>query len=168
MSRRPIIALGLLSLAACSQAPQDAASGAEVAPDPSEAIIARAKVVVADELSDPDAARFRRVKALREEADQALGSLARWTVCGEVNGKNLMGGYVGYRPFRSHLYDDGDTVAVIRGSDLDDNQMFDANYKVGCEGADPSLIEAAAQGELQKSEEKLRATQEELRRLQGG
>lgn len=158
---RLLIASVLLSLVACSQSPQEAA------PDPSDEIIAQAKVVVADKLSAPDAARFREVTAIREEADQARGSLARWTVCGEVNGKNLHGGYVGYRPFRSHLYDDGDTVAVIRGSDLEDNRMFDANYKVGCEGADPSIIEAAAKDEMQESERKLRAAEERLRRLQG-
>lgn len=47
---------------------------------------------VADTLRDPESARFRNVRVVRK----ADGSDA---LCGELNAKNVYGGYVGYAPF---------------------------------------------------------------------
>lgn len=47
---------------------------------------------VADTLRDPESARFRSVRVIRE----ADGSDA---LCGELNAKNAYGGYIGYEPF---------------------------------------------------------------------
>jgi hypothetical protein len=45
------------------------------------------KAAVADQLKDPDSAKFRKV------------AIVRGSVCGEINAKNSMGGYVGYKRF---------------------------------------------------------------------
>lgn len=47
----------------------------------------RALDAVASQLVDPNSAQFRNVKG------------QRGNICGEVNGKNRMGGYVGFKPF---------------------------------------------------------------------
>jgi hypothetical protein len=47
---------------------------------------------VADTLRDPESARFRHVRVVQD----ADGSDA---LCGELNAKNVYGGYVGYAPF---------------------------------------------------------------------
>ena len=70
--------LVLLSLLCCGLA--DAAPG-------DAALIAKSKAMMADRFNDPDSAKFRKVVVVRG------------TVCGEVNAKNLMGGYVGYKRF---------------------------------------------------------------------
>ena len=67
-----------------------------------------AKEAVAQALRDPGSAQFR--KLTREE----IGNT--WElVCGEVNGKNAFGGYVGFRPFKAmrNLRDDpADTYTI--------------------------------------------------------
>ena len=67
-----------------------------------EQAIEKAKQVVASSLKDPDSAQFRNVRI----ANYMDGKV----VCGEVNGKNSYGGYVGFGPFvastdSSTLYD---------------------------------------------------------------
>ncbi|WP_415289115.1 hypothetical protein RSD66_04185 [Brevundimonas sp. S1H14] len=52
-----------------------------------DARVREAKELVADQLLDPESAEFRNVKA---EGPR---------VCGQVNAKNRMGGYVGYEDF---------------------------------------------------------------------
>lgn len=62
----------------------------EPAPEPREdPAIVSARVIVLDRLKDPESARFRNERAL-EGGER---------VCGEVNAKNAMGGYVGYSAF---------------------------------------------------------------------
>lgn len=56
-----------------------------------EAAIENAKRVVADSLRDPSSAQFRNVRVV----PFGQGSV----ICGEVNGKNAYGGYVGFVPF---------------------------------------------------------------------
>lgn len=58
-------------------------------PDPIRPVgIGRAKKIVADGMRDPEATRFRDVRRGRSGK-----------VCGLVNAKNAMGGYVGYTEF---------------------------------------------------------------------
>lgn len=57
--------------------------------------IAKAQQAVAGSLKDPDSAKFRNV------AVKDFGSLK--VVCGEVNGKNSYGGYVGFKRFVSGI-----------------------------------------------------------------
>ncbi|WP_298698177.1 hypothetical protein [uncultured Brevundimonas sp.] len=71
--------------------------------------IREAEGVVSRELRDPTSAQFRNVRVV----DQVNGSRA---FCGEVNGKNAYGGYVGFEPFvygagRVHIgQDDVDAI----------------------------------------------------------
>lgn len=73
------------------------------------AAIAKVKSDILETMKDPDSATFRRITASSD------GSI----ICGEVNSKNSMGGYVGYKKFISigvgwddfTLYDEtGDTL----------------------------------------------------------
>lgn len=65
--------------------------------------IASAQKAVADSLKDPESARFRNVKV--------KPYLEGHIVCGEVNGKNSYGAYVGFRPFAA-----SPTAAVIQST----------------------------------------------------
>lgn len=56
-----------------------------------DAAVEKAKFVVADSLRDPSSAQFRNVRVV----PFGQGSV----ICGEVNGKNAYGGYVGFVPF---------------------------------------------------------------------
>ena len=51
-------------------------------------------------LIDPDSASFRNVRAI--DMKLADGTTYK-SVCGEVNSKNRMGGYVGFTPFKGHM-----------------------------------------------------------------
>jgi len=93
------VPLLLLCCGLASAAPGDAA------------LIAKSKTMMADRFSDPDSAKFRKVFVIKG------------TVCGEVNAKNLMGGYVGYRRF---VVNEGDAL-VDSGS-----STFDELWDVAC------------------------------------
>lgn len=74
----------------------------EVAKNGSKYVLDAARNNVADLLKDPDSAKFRNVRFVMHEG----GAL----ICGEVNGKNAYGGYVGYKQFlsdsqESEIYD---------------------------------------------------------------
>ncbi|WIX34939.1 hypothetical protein QO259_09975 [Salinicola sp. JS01] len=67
-----------------------------------------AKKAVANQLRDPDSAKFRNVVG-------GQGVNHSDTVCGEVNGKNGFGAYVGYRKFI--YYPDG-TLSISSGQPI--------------------------------------------------
>ncbi|NIZ14724.1 hypothetical protein [Phaeobacter sp. HF9A] len=52
-----------------------------------------AKKLVSEKLRDPEATRFK------PEYNAYKTSSGDFIVCGTLNGKNAMGGYVGYKPF---------------------------------------------------------------------
>ena len=54
-------------------------------------VVESAKVVVANKLKDPESVRFRNVRLVK--------FMNEHVVCGEVNGKNSYGGYVGFSRF---------------------------------------------------------------------
>jgi hypothetical protein len=60
------------------------------------------------QMKDPESARFQNVEYL------GPWSIEEGTLCGEVNMKNAMGGYVGYTRFHSAY---GGSVALIGGDD---------------------------------------------------
>ena len=73
----PLMALALaLALSGCAEASK----------------IKVAKALVAEQLTDPDSAQFRDIEVI----DKGDG---KFVVCGKVNAKNRMGGYVGYEVF---------------------------------------------------------------------
>lgn len=55
--------------------------------------IEQAQKVIADSLRDPSSAQFRNVRMVPYKDGRVI--------CGEVNGKNAYGGYVGFKPFVS-------------------------------------------------------------------
>lgn len=59
--------------------------------DPTKDELAAAQERIAQDLRDPEAARFRNARAY--ETPDGIA------VCGEVNGKNLYGAYVGFQPY---------------------------------------------------------------------
>jgi hypothetical protein len=52
-----------------------------------------------EDLTDPDSAKFRRLTLFDDPENPGLMEL-----CGEVNAKNRMGGYAGYRGFTANGY----------------------------------------------------------------
>jgi hypothetical protein len=59
--------------------------------DSIDRFVNRAKATLTEEFNDPESANFRRLSVTQDKAGR--------TLCGEVNAKNRMGGYVGYRRF---------------------------------------------------------------------
>lgn len=57
------------------------------------AAAAAARDEVTKDLADPESARFRNVRAFQMKPGAAI------IFCGEINAKNQLGGYTGYRPF---------------------------------------------------------------------
>lgn len=60
--------------------------------------VKQAKEAVANQLRDPESAQFRNMTETRKTSLLEHGVV---TVCGEVNGKNAYGGYVGFQRFVS-------------------------------------------------------------------
>ena len=92
--------------------------------------VTKTKERVADEFSDPDSVKFRRL--FISEFVNSKGE-AHLSLCGEVNAKNKMGGYVGYRKFmaneKSALVEPGadeDGMASVR------RQMIELAYPKSC------------------------------------
>lgn len=67
--------------------------------------IETAKRSIEERLLDPSSVQYRNVKAYSENV-----------VCGEVNGKNTMGGYVGYKPF---IYKQNDINLDVSSTEID-------------------------------------------------
>lgn len=62
---------------------------------PASPLIAQAKQTIAAEMIDPSSVQYRNVRTVR----QIVGGKPVTIVCGEVNSKNRMGGYVGFAKF---------------------------------------------------------------------
>lgn len=83
----------------------------------------RAKKLVADQLRDPSSAQFRNV--FRHDG----------TVCGQVNGKNGFGAYVGFRRF--YVYEDAVAIEPDQTSPIapglpPDWKRFDLGWQYNC------------------------------------
>lgn len=74
-------------------------------------LIDQLRAPVLTELKDPDSAIFRNERII------GMWLPKKAILCGEVNAKNAMGGYVGYKPFTSfggQYADIGDSDWMIR------------------------------------------------------
>lgn len=83
--------------------------------------IERAKRVVADDLKDPGSAQFRNVRLVPYGAARVI--------CGEVNGKNSYGGYVGFVRFAAGV-DDAQLASKSlssRYAEIDDASKYGVN-----------------------------------------
>lgn len=72
-------------------------------------IIEAVKDIVREGAFDPDAMKFRNMAVIHLK-------YSRTSVCGEMNGKNRMGGYTGFRPF---VYNgpQADTLTMLKPDD---------------------------------------------------
>lgn len=66
--------------------------------------IDRAREAVAEKLNDPGSAQFRNERSEK----------GGW-VCGEVNGKNAFGGYIGFKRYTVTWMPDGSNVVALEG-----------------------------------------------------
>lgn len=62
--------------------------------------VAQIKATVTRDFNDPGSAQFRNIRAVNVTLD---GGAQEVRVCGEVNGKNLYGAYVGFSGFGGTL-----------------------------------------------------------------
>lgn len=86
--------LAILTLSACYSA-----TAADFAPVSLPSHISEtARQQVRYVLNDPDSAQFRNVRGY-----SFSGPGGGYVVCGEVNGRNRMGGYAGFQPFRTNV-----------------------------------------------------------------
>lgn len=94
--------------------------------------VEKAKERVADELSDPDSAKFRKLY-LSEFVNPNNGQAGLW-LCGEINAKNKMGGYVGYRQFfvKDDLVQINPATENEKSMEGVKQQMFDSAYPKVC------------------------------------
>ena len=67
--------------------------------------IETAKKSIEEHLLDPSSVQYRNVKTYSDNV-----------VCGEMNGKNKMGGYVGYKPF---IYKQDDINLDVSSTEID-------------------------------------------------
>lgn len=102
--------------------------GPKTPPEPSleEKIIQRAQEEVRLNLKDPDSAQFRNVVLKEdttkpEDIDEDIGVQPK--VCGEVNAKNSMGGYVGFKPFYAYVRIKNNEI-IIDAVDIDGNRFY--------------------------------------------
>lgn len=73
------------------------ATTSPVNPSKERQVVSLAKTLVADKMRDPEATRFK------ESFQTYQTNRGDFVVCGTVNGKNAMGGYVGYKPFYARI-----------------------------------------------------------------
>ena len=97
---------------------------------PDELLIEETKGLMRDRLKDPDSAKFRNIKVV----DTPEGKF----VCGEMNAKNSLGGYVGYKPFIGGFLIDLNDLSKIKRNRSEDfyNRMVEAylsGYIAGCQ-----------------------------------
>lgn len=89
--------LAMLTLSACYSATADDFMPVSLPPHISETAHQQVRYV----MNDPDSAQFRNVRAY-----SFSGPGGGYVVCGEVNGRNRMGGYAGFQPFRTNVGND--------------------------------------------------------------
>jgi hypothetical protein len=94
--------------------------------------VEKAKQKIADDLRDPDSAKFRKLFVSSFTNDKGV---TYFYLCGEINAKNAMGGYVGYRNFAAYdsgaLMDLGQDTGAKTVSAVQ-QQMFDLLYPKAC------------------------------------
>lgn len=91
--------------------------GPKAPPEPSleEKISSAAEEALKLKLKDPESAQFRNMYIKKTESE------GLYAVCGELNAKNSMGGYVGFKPFL--VFAKTETSEInIEGTYIDDNE----------------------------------------------
>lgn len=84
---------------------------AETKPINDGRVIALAKRLIADRMRDPEATRFKN------EFSSFQTKQGDYIVCGTLNGKNAMGGYVGYKQFYARIRNNSLEAFILPGED---------------------------------------------------
>jgi len=94
----------------------------------SDAVFSEAKRLAADRMRDPEATRFKpEYKAFETNKGDTI-------VCGTLNGKNAMGGYVGYKQFYMRIRNGEIAVFNLPGEDDEYGNVLKA-VNQGCNEA---------------------------------
>lgn len=105
--------------------PSPKASSFKSNPAEARKVLALGKRTVLNSLKDPDSAKFRDLRTSRD----------LW-VCGEVNAKNSMGGYVGFQRF----------IVLLSMVTFDDgSETFQDRWWMDCDGLERERLEALKQ-----------------------
>ncbi|WP_197917983.1 hypothetical protein [Thiosulfatihalobacter marinus] len=91
----------------------------------SSSLYAKAQAAVKKDLLDPESANFKDPYAAQFTASRGEATKSGVIVCGYVNAKNRMGGYVGYTPY-GVIFQNGKVVS----KDVSDSTIYDCQ-KVG-------------------------------------
>lgn len=118
---KTFITLGLvLVISACAEQ----APFLKKAFTPDENQVKAAQTKASYDLRDPSSAQFRNIRGFSSPGHN--GVVAEY-ICGEINGKNAMGGYTGFTPFAYIINTDAVVVAEqgIYGVDATEKASFD-------------------------------------------
>lgn len=121
-----LMGLAALSVAGCVMNTIEA----QTTPTNNRAIIQTAEALVAERMRDPEATRFR------DEKSAYMTSAGDYIVCGTLNAKNAMGGYVGYKPYYVRIRN-GSIVAFQIPSESDE-------YNIVLNAVNQTCLDAAA------------------------
>jgi|GEM_PF-2541576 len=123
--------------------------------------IAKGEQVAAAQLLDPSSAQFRKTflrpgpKATDEKADGP-----RWIVCGEINGKNRNGAYVGFSRFLADPDGDEAYLEPVTTTTQEEAERAGQRCQRGAQG--PIYSETDREIRVMQCEEAARLTQERL------
>lgn len=99
--RRVVLTALVTCLASCNSQPVERKE--EAKPDPRQLELSRVKAKLTQNLKDPSSAQFRNVRRL---SFLDMGDKDPWSYsghyCGEINGKNSFGAYIGFQKF--HMF----------------------------------------------------------------
>ncbi|MEO3480667.1 hypothetical protein AAFO90_23800 [Phaeobacter sp. CAU 1743] len=106
---------------------------AETTPVKDPRVVATAKTLVAERMRDPEATRFKQnFQAYRTKQGDYI-------VCGTLNAKNAMGGYVGYKPFYVRMRNN-QIEAFKLPSETDEYNIMLNNVRKTCSDAAAGML----------------------------
>lgn len=79
-----------------------------------------AKAAIAAKLLQPESADFRSLRLY----DTSGSPYKRDILCGEVNARNSLGSYIGFKRFSAERFESGEWIIAIENSDLVDGIPF--------------------------------------------
>lgn len=88
-------------------------------------VVTMAKSLVAERMRDPEATRFKN------EFSAYQTNRGDYIVCGTVNAKNAMGGYVGYKPFYVRFRNNAIESFIIPGEE-DQYRIVESQIRKVC------------------------------------
>lgn len=126
MRKYGLVTVIALMLAGCMNNIE--ASTSSIAANEQNRVIAMTKQLVSDRMRDPEATRFKNSFQTYRTAK------GDYIVCGTLNAKNAMGGYVGYKPFYARIRNNALEAFQIP-SETDDYDVVLNAVKKNCSDA---------------------------------